>query len=188
MGELTKLPNIGSTVERQLEQAGIGTAEALRQLAGGAGSCRHAGDGGIPFRCTAHRSVTACYPAMPPKPFSSSMKAAPHALRGGPFASIIHSAFFLGSTAQMSWRGVECFLRQLQAADGGKGTANAAGELCGIALSKIGRKLSNAPGPYARRAGLPCRAAWMKPWDGAGHQVLSPLKSRVRSFTQRYLR
>ena len=32
MGELTKLPNIGSTVERQLEQAGIGTAEALRQL------------------------------------------------------------------------------------------------------------------------------------------------------------
>ena len=102
MGELTKLPNIGSTVERQLEQAGIGTAEALRQLAGGAGSCRHAGDGGIPFRCTAHRSVTACYPAMPPKPFSSSMKAAPHALRGGPFASIIHSAFFLGSTAQMS--------------------------------------------------------------------------------------
>ena len=32
MVELTKLPNIGSTVERQLEQAGIGTAEALRQL------------------------------------------------------------------------------------------------------------------------------------------------------------
>ena len=32
MGELTMLPNIGSTVERQLEQAGIGTAEALRQL------------------------------------------------------------------------------------------------------------------------------------------------------------
>ena len=32
MGKLTKLPNIGSTVERQLEQAGIGTAEALRQL------------------------------------------------------------------------------------------------------------------------------------------------------------
>ena len=32
MGELTKLPNIGSTVERQLEQAGVGTAEALRQL------------------------------------------------------------------------------------------------------------------------------------------------------------
>ena len=32
MGDLTKLPNIGSTVERQLEQAGIGTAEALRQL------------------------------------------------------------------------------------------------------------------------------------------------------------
>lgn len=32
MGELAKLSNIGSTVERQLEQVGICTAEALRQL------------------------------------------------------------------------------------------------------------------------------------------------------------
>ena len=31
MGELSKLPNIGKTVEEQLQQVGIGTIEALRE-------------------------------------------------------------------------------------------------------------------------------------------------------------
>ena len=84
---------------------------------------------------------------------------------GRPFCVHRPFCFFLRQHRTNELCGIECFFRQLQAADGG-----------------------NAPGPYARRAGLPCRAAWMKPWDGAGHQVLSPLKSRVRSFTQRYLR
>ena len=32
MGELSKLPNIGKTVEKRLIQAGIGTPEALREM------------------------------------------------------------------------------------------------------------------------------------------------------------
>lgn len=32
MGELSKLPNIGTEVERQLEQAGIHTAEELKMM------------------------------------------------------------------------------------------------------------------------------------------------------------
>ena len=93
------------------------------------------------------------------------MKAAPQALRGGPFASIGHSAFFLGSTAQMSCAESNAFFVS-----------------CKQQMAEM------LPGRMPAEQAFPAGAAWMKPWDGAGHQVLSPPKSRVRSFTQRYLR
>ena len=44
MGELAKLPNIGKTVEEQLNRVGITTVEELKAAGGEAGMVKDSGD------------------------------------------------------------------------------------------------------------------------------------------------
>lgn len=107
---------------------------------------------------------------------------------GRPFCVHQPFCFFLGSTAQMSCAELNAFFVSCKQQMAEKTSPTPPANCAALPYPKLGENCQMLPGRMPAAQAFPAGAAWMKPWDGAGHQVLSPPKSRVRSFTQRYLR